>query len=65
MILLLRDTNHLGLNCDTHTYVMEPTCTETRYVNLETSTPQLDFRLVLVLFFLILFFSVKVSQALL
>jgi hypothetical protein len=65
MILLLRDTNHLGLNCDTHTYVMEPTCTETRYVNLEASTPQLDFRLVVLLFFLILFFSVKVSQALL
>ena len=64
MILLLRDTNHLGLNCDTHTYVMEPTCTETRYVNLETSTPQLDFRLVVVLFLLIFIFSMKVSQAL-
>ena len=65
MIVLLRDTNHLGLNCDTHTYVMEPTCTETRYVNLESSVPHLDFRLVLLLLFLILFFSVKVSQALL
>ena len=64
MILLLRDTNHLGLNCDTHTYVMEPTCTETRYVNLESSTPQLDLRLVVVLLLLILFFSFKVSQAL-
>jgi hypothetical protein len=63
MILLLRDTNHLGLNCETHTYVMEPTCTETRYVNLELSSPSLDFRLVLFLVILVLFFSLKVSQA--
>lgn len=64
MIVLLRDMNHLGLNCDTHTYVMEPTCTETKYVNLESNTPHLDFRLVILLLALISFFSFKVSLAL-
>ena len=33
MIDLLRSDTHLGLNCDVHTYVMEPTCTETRTVS--------------------------------
>ena len=28
MIDLLRNDDHLGLNCTTHSYVMEPTCTE-------------------------------------
>jgi subtilisin family serine protease len=28
MIDILRDEYHLGLNCTTHTYVMEPTCRE-------------------------------------
>jgi len=28
MIDTLRSEDHLGLNCTTHTYVMEPTCTE-------------------------------------
>ena len=28
MIDLLRSDDHLGLNCTTHSYVMEPTCTE-------------------------------------
>ncbi len=30
MIDILRSEDHLGLNCTTHTYVMEPTCTEVK-----------------------------------
>jgi subtilisin family serine protease len=57
IILLLRDSNHLGLNCDLHTYVMEPTCTETRYVNKENQNTPINVSLVVLLLLCIFFFS--------
>jgi subtilisin family serine protease len=33
MIDILRSDTHLGLNCQVHSYVMEPTCTETRTIS--------------------------------
>jgi subtilisin family serine protease len=64
MILILRDTDHLGLNCDLHTYVMEPTCTETRYENKERQATPINFTLGVLLLLCILFFGSKVATAL-
>ena len=36
MIDILRSEDHLGLNCTTHTYVMEPTCTEIKSSLIQT-----------------------------
>jgi subtilisin family serine protease len=63
MILLLRDFNHLGLNCDTHTYVMEPTCTETRYENREGISQPLNLKLIFVLCLVLLLFVSQVAYA--
>ncbi len=61
MITLLRDSNHLGLNCDTHTYVMEPTCTETRYINKEREKSPLHLGLLVLLLVLISYFAYTVK----
>ena len=60
MIDLLRSDTHLGLNCTTHTYVMEPTCTEiTRSVGVgpKPSSPILSLLLVLLLLGLVFYVS--------
>ena len=58
MIDLLRSDTHLGLNCTTHTYVMEPTCTEiTRTPSLvkKPASPTLSVILLLLLLGLVFF----------
>ena len=61
MILELRSPNHLSLNCDDHTYVMEKTCTNTR---VEINSIPMTFQsksALLVIFFLCIgaFFMLK------
>jgi subtilisin family serine protease len=61
MILMLRDFNHLGLNFDTHTYVMEPTCTETRYLNQEGKGQPVNLKLVIILIFVFALFVAQLT----
>ena len=61
MILLLRDMDHLGLNCTTHTYVMESTCTETRYVNREREKIPIHYGMLLLLLFIVSYFAYSVK----
>jgi membrane-anchored mycosin MYCP len=60
MIDLLRSDTHLGLNCTTHTYVMEPTCTEiTRAQGIlnNPSSPILSLVLVMLIIGLVFYVS--------
>ena len=61
MIDLLRSDTHLGLNCDVHTYVMEPTCTETRTVSKSGAHKNSSVYL-LILFILLAFIGYAVNK---
>jgi subtilisin family serine protease len=53
MIDILRSEDHLGLNCTTHTYVMEPTCTEIRSSTMQTKPTNSTTSLVLIILLVI------------
>lgn len=60
VIDLLRSDTHLGLNCTTHTYVMEPTCTEiTRSVGIgqKPASPFLSLLLLMLMLGLVFYVS--------
>jgi len=62
MIDILRSEDHLGLNCTTHTYVMEPTCTEIKSSVIQEKQPASSSTVSLVLIVLLLVLAYYISK---